>query len=74
VVRRYAPRIIRTMRAQRSPRFPGMARDVLAHLQIIFSVDLPCSSNTAISSFLSSAVFLCGASPSFRSLRETPDW
>ena len=29
-VRRYAPRVIRIMRAQQSMLFPGMARDVLA--------------------------------------------
>jgi hypothetical protein len=33
-VRRYAPRDIRTKRAQKVPRFPGIARDVLAPLQI----------------------------------------
>jgi len=33
-VRRYAPRVIRTKRAQQSTRFPGMALHVLAPLQI----------------------------------------
>ena len=33
-VRRYAPRVIRTKRAQQSRRFPGMACDVLAPLQL----------------------------------------
>jgi hypothetical protein len=31
---RYTPRVIRTMRAQKSTRFAGMALDVLAHLQL----------------------------------------
>jgi hypothetical protein len=35
-VRRYAPRVIRPKRAQKVPRFPGIARDVLAPLHIIF--------------------------------------
>jgi hypothetical protein len=33
-VLRYAPRVIRTMCAQKSARFSRMARDVLAHLQV----------------------------------------
>jgi site-specific recombinase XerD len=33
-VRRYAHRVIRTTHAQQSTRFPGMARGVLAHLQL----------------------------------------
>src|ERR1700752_5053812 len=34
VVRRYASRVIRIMRAQKVPPFPGIARDVLAHLHV----------------------------------------
>jgi hypothetical protein len=37
-VRRYAARVIRTMRAQPSTRFPGMALDVLAPLHIIAQI------------------------------------
>jgi hypothetical protein len=33
-VRRYAPRVIRTTRAQKPAPFPGMARDVVAHLHL----------------------------------------
>jgi hypothetical protein len=33
-VRRHAPRLIRTKRAQQSPRFPGIARNVLAPLHL----------------------------------------
>jgi hypothetical protein len=33
-VRRYGPRVIRTMRAQKPAPFPGIAHDVLAHLQL----------------------------------------
>jgi hypothetical protein len=34
-VRRYAPRVIRTMCAQKPARFPGIARDVRASLQLV---------------------------------------
>ena len=42
-VRRYAPRVIRTMRAQKSAPFPGIAHDVLARLHISpdFQQNLP---------------------------------
>jgi hypothetical protein len=33
-VRRYAPRVIRTKRAQQAPWFPGIVHDVLAPLHI----------------------------------------
>jgi hypothetical protein len=33
-VLRYAPRVIRTKRAQKVSRFPGIARDVLAPLHL----------------------------------------
>jgi hypothetical protein len=41
-IRRYAPRVIRTMRAQKVPRFPGMACDVLAPLHIWLATPTVC--------------------------------
>jgi hypothetical protein len=39
-VRRYAPRVIRTKRAQQSTQFPGITHDVLAPLHITLASDL----------------------------------